>query len=250
LAQELADVGRLPVQPFGLLPGNQPILLASDDEQGTADLGRPPLHRQLERQGAAFLLIGRSGTHHERLTGQRRQRVPVLAEAVGTAQGDARLDAVVPAGDARRVVATQADPPDADAFGIDVSAGHERIHEGPARHLPVRSYRQVVLGLPLPRPVDAERRQPSGEELLLGRRTLLLGRVQPRHEDHCGVGSFTGRRAQHTEDRGTLERDLEAFAGRVQVRQRSDETAHRRLVRRPHLRGISDVDELGEVVGQ
>ena len=56
------------------------------------------------------------------------------------------------------------------------------------------------------------------------------------------------RLAQDPVDRRALERNLDPFTGRVQMRQSSIEAPHGRIVRGSHLHQITDIHELREVI--
>ena len=159
-----------------------------------------------------------------------------------------RLDPLVAAGDPGRVVAAEADAPDPDPVLVDAGQAGHRVDDGPARYLPVRPDRQVVLSLALTRSVDRDGGDPAAEEQVLGGPELLLRRVQAGYEHDDRMRAWPGRTPEHRRDRGAVERYLDALARRIEECQRVARGPDGHQVGRPHLRRIVDEHELREVV--
>src|SRR4051812_44837514 len=140
--------GRL-AQPLGVPPRDQPVLAAEDDQQRGGDRRADPLERQRAGDLARLVVVGRAGADLERLPGELRELVPAVAEVERARERHAGADAVAQSGgDPRRVVATEADAPDADAGGVDPGEGLQRRHDHLGDGRPVPADRQG--GLPPP----------------------------------------------------------------------------------------------------
>src|SRR5207253_4969707 len=107
------------------------------------------------------------------------------AEVERPADADDRAQTLLVGRGARRVIAAEADPGGADAAEVDVVASRQVVEHG--RHRPLVARLDVARepGLPLPRPVERERREAPGEEDVLPAEELLLRRVETRQEQHA-----------------------------------------------------------------
>src|ERR1041385_5362458 len=105
-----------------------------------------------------LLLRGAMAAHAERLAGQLRQRVPAALPVVWTAEGEACLDALLECSRARRVIAAEADTPQADARNAEIAPGLDVIDHRLHGDFIIAADRKVVFALALPRSVEHQRR--------------------------------------------------------------------------------------------
>ena len=246
--QQLRGPGRLGHQPLRVLPGDETVAPPGHDKQRAADRGGAAGQGERRRHGPRGIFARRCRTHPERRPGQPGQLVPARAEVVGPGERDAHAHPLVAARDPRRVVTAQADTPDADPARVERGFRAQAVEDRGPRHLPVAADGQVVLGLALTGPVDAERGEPALEEQLFGGAELLLGRVEPGDQHHRRVRPIAWRGAEHTGEPRPLERDLDPPAWRDEERQRVGQAAHGGAVRGTQLAHVGDEQELGEVV--
>src|SRR5215467_11996862 len=102
--------------------------------------------------------------HPESLARQFRQSVPGRAPTERPTERDARVDAFVEGCGARRVVATQTDPPHADAPGVEVAPCFDEVDDCLHWHFVIAANGEVVLRFALTRPFENERRHSARQK--------------------------------------------------------------------------------------
>src|SRR5258707_15812210 len=99
-----------------------------------------------------LVLRGAMAAHAKGFARQLRQAVPVSFPVVRPAEREAGLDALLERRRARRVIAAEADAPQADARGVEIAPRHHGIDHRLHGDLVVAADRKIVFALALPRP--------------------------------------------------------------------------------------------------
>src|SRR5258706_2611047 len=152
--QELHRPGDLGGDPLRILPRDQAILLAGDEEERAFDLLRRVLQREGARVLARFVHRAQVASHAEGLARELRQGVENRAPVVRTRETNARTNALLVSGGARRVIAADADTTEADARCIEIAAAGGPIDDRCRRDFVVAANRKAVFGFALTRTVD------------------------------------------------------------------------------------------------
>src|SRR6185503_9665406 len=153
-------------QALGVRRGNQAILAAGHDEEGTADLFRRIPQRERRGLSSGFGLRRRMAARAEGLAGELGKRVPDLGPVERAGERDAGAKALLEGGGARRVVAAEAHAPHGDAARVEVAPALDPVYGRRSGALVIAADRDFVLGLALPRTVDGERGDAAREERL------------------------------------------------------------------------------------
>src|SRR3954452_6484045 len=107
----------------------------------------------------AFRVVARDAmaAHAKRSARQFWQGVPASLPVIRSAHGETRLDALLERRGARRVIATKAHPPHADARVIEIVPPHDEINDGLHLNLVITADREIVFAPALPRPIEPQR---------------------------------------------------------------------------------------------
>src|SRR5439155_26031689 len=119
---ELAWACPVAREALGVLPRNDAVELAGDDEDRARDAARDALEREGGGVALGLGLRGAMAAHAKRLAREIRQPVPRLGKIVWTRERDAGFHARLERRGARRVVAAEAHAPQPDAGRVDVAA--------------------------------------------------------------------------------------------------------------------------------
>jgi alpha-mannosidase len=250
LEQPQLGVRRLLGHPGRVLPGDQPVLLAEDHDHG---LGQPGEHAPQAEPGGervGLLPAGRPAVVRERGQAVRGAVPDQLAVVVGAAADHDRADPRLEGRRARRVVAAEAHPEDADPAAVEVAAGAQHVEGGGHRRLEVRPDLQGVPRLALAGAVEGEGGHPAGQQDVLRREELLLGRVQARDEQDEGRAPGPGGPPQVADHGGAREAQFHPFRRRVEQPVGLRHGRHRPVGGRPVPGHVQHPDELGEVIAQ
>src|SRR3954454_4173560 len=98
-----------------MLPGDQPVELASHHEDRTGDVLGDALERQVGGARIGLVLRGAVAAHAERLAGQFGKTRPCLPPVIRAAERNAGLQTLFESRRARRVIAAETDAPQTDA---------------------------------------------------------------------------------------------------------------------------------------
>src|SRR5260221_5354937 len=180
--------------PLRILPRDQAVLLAGDEEERAFDLLRRVLQREGARMRARFVHRAQVASHAEGFARELRQGVENRAPIVRTRETNARTNALLVGHAACAVIAAEADTPKADARCIEIAAAGDPIDDRCRRDFVVAANRKAVFGFALTRTVDQQRGHAAREERQLVGFELFLGGVEPgnHHDDRRARGGTRG----------------------------------------------------------
>ena len=139
-----------------------------------------PLSDSVAAWRLRLLLRGAMAAHAERLARQLRQAVPASFPVIRPAEREAGLDALLERRGARRVIAAEADAPQADARGVEIARASRRNRPPPSRRpRSRRGWRNRIR----PRPAPARRTPASrcrARDTAARRRRFLPSRSRAR----------------------------------------------------------------------
>src|SRR5712671_5901620 len=209
---------RFPRDPLRLLGRKEAVLGAVDHEERAGHLVEDAAERERFRLLERLCLVARLRVENVASARQGVQRRPALREIVGTGERDDGAQPLFVRRRAGAVDASHADAHETDAVAIDVLAIAQAVEDGADYRGPFGPDGESRRVLRLARTIDRQGSHAPAEEVVLHGEELFLGGVEAGNHQHQRRAARVARLAQDARDRRPLERDLDALAGRVEMR--------------------------------